>query len=192
MRAHSRHVINDAGKVLKSKMTGTVMWVSACAYESELSSDVSRGHAAINVKEDALIIDDISQGVAVFKLSTTDRLKTFDIPFKTSRLRSVAFHDRNSAIITGSDHGKVYIFDRRTGDVIDTIDIGFRDWVQSIAIRSTKNTILHCFMLTVTVDCGEKQCTPRFHWSIRWKRRWQKWCPGLGKVSGTSEGAQDP
>jgi WD40 repeat protein len=82
-----------------------------------------------------LIVDDVSQGVAVFKLSTTDRLKTFDVPFTTSRLRTVAFHDGNSAIITGSDHGKVYVFDRRTGDVIDTIDIGIKDWVQSIAVR---------------------------------------------------------
>lgn len=97
---------------------------------------VLRGHAAINIKEDALIIDDVSQGVAVFKLSTTDRLKTFDVPFTTSRLRSVAFHDGNSAIITGSDHGKVYIFDRRTGDVIDMIDIGIKDWVQSVAVRT--------------------------------------------------------
>ncbi|KAJ3735321.1 hypothetical protein DFJ43DRAFT_982249, partial [Lentinula guzmanii] len=53
------HVLNDTGKVVKSKMTGTVI-----------------GHAAMNVKEDTLIIDDVSQGVAVFKLSTTDRLRT--------------------------------------------------------------------------------------------------------------------
>lgn len=88
------------------------------------------------MKEDALIIDDVSQGVAVFKFSTTDRLKTFDVPFTTRRLRSVAFHDGNSAIITGSDHGQVYIFNRRTGDVIDKIDIGIKDWVQSVAVRS--------------------------------------------------------
>ncbi|KAJ3979681.1 hypothetical protein F5890DRAFT_1634821 [Lentinula detonsa] len=110
------HVLNDAGKVVKSKMTGTVI-----------------GHAAMNVKEDTLIIDDVSQGVAVFKLSTTDRLRTFNVPLATRRLRSVAFHDGNSAIISGSDHGKIYIFDRRTGDVIDTIDIGIKDWVQSVA-----------------------------------------------------------
>ncbi|KAJ3791428.1 hypothetical protein GGU11DRAFT_761613, partial [Lentinula aff. detonsa] len=72
------------------------------------------GHAAINVKEDTLIIDNVSQGVAV-------------------KLRFVAFHDGNSAIVTGSDHGKVYIFDRRTGNIIDTIYIGVDDWVQSIA-----------------------------------------------------------
>ncbi|KAJ3780659.1 hypothetical protein GGU10DRAFT_278984, partial [Lentinula aff. detonsa] len=112
------HVLNDEGKVLKSRMTGSVI-----------------GHAAINVKEDALIIDDVSQGVAVYKLSTTDRVKTFEVPCMTRKLRFVAFHDGNSAIVTGSDHGKVYIFDRRTGNIIDTIYIGVDDWVQSIAVR---------------------------------------------------------
>lgn len=73
----------------------------------------------------------------MYKLSTTDRLKTFDVPFTMRRLRHVAFHDGHSAIITGSDHGKVYIFDRRTGDVIDTIDVGIKDWVQSVDVCST-------------------------------------------------------
>ncbi|KAJ3991114.1 hypothetical protein F5050DRAFT_1700844 [Lentinula boryana] len=113
------HVLNNTGKVVKSKMTGTVI-----------------GHAAMNVKEDTLIIDDVSQGVAVFKLSTTDRLRTFNVPLATRRLRSIAFHNSNSAIISGSDHGKIYIFDRHMGDVIDTIDIGIKDWVQSVAVST--------------------------------------------------------
>jgi hypothetical protein len=92
------------------------------------------GHAAINVKEDALIINDVSKGVAIYKLSTTDRIKTFEVPCMTRRLHFVTFHDGNSAIVIGSDHGKVYVFDRRTGNVIDTIDIGVRDWLQSIAV----------------------------------------------------------
>lgn len=92
------------------------------------------GDAAINVKEDVLIIDDVAQGVGVFKLSTTDRIKTFDVPFAVRRRRQVAFHDGNSSIVTGSDHGTIYVFDRRTGNIIDTIDIGVKDWVQSIAV----------------------------------------------------------
>jgi hypothetical protein len=29
--------------------------------------------------------------------------------------------------------GKIYVFDRHTGAVIDTIDVGIKDWVQSVA-----------------------------------------------------------
>lgn len=44
------------------------------------------GDAAINVKEDVLIIDDVAQGVGFFNLSTTDHIKTFDVPFAVRRL----------------------------------------------------------------------------------------------------------
>ncbi|KAE9389192.1 hypothetical protein BT96DRAFT_790439, partial [Gymnopus androsaceus JB14] len=53
------HILNDDGQVLKSKDTGTII-----------------GHAAINMKEDAVILDDISQCIALYKLSGTERLKT--------------------------------------------------------------------------------------------------------------------
>ncbi|KAE9391457.1 hypothetical protein BT96DRAFT_832022, partial [Gymnopus androsaceus JB14] len=62
------HILNDEGKILKSRMMGSVI-----------------GDAAINVKEDALIIDDVSQGMGVFKLLTTDQIKTFDVPFTLRR-----------------------------------------------------------------------------------------------------------
>ncbi|KAE9387377.1 hypothetical protein BT96DRAFT_799932, partial [Gymnopus androsaceus JB14] len=54
------YVLNDEGKILKAKTTGSVI-----------------GHAAVNTKEDAIILDDISQGVALYKLSGSERVKTF-------------------------------------------------------------------------------------------------------------------
>ncbi|KAE9387368.1 hypothetical protein BT96DRAFT_803416, partial [Gymnopus androsaceus JB14] len=69
-RMYDSHILNDNGQVLKSKDTGTVI-----------------GHAAINMKEDALILDDVSQGIALYKLSGTERLKTFSIPHSERRSR---------------------------------------------------------------------------------------------------------
>lgn len=51
------------------------------------------------------------------------------------RGRNVAFQDGTSTIMIGSDHGIVYAFDRCTGEVVDTIRIGVKDWVQSISVR---------------------------------------------------------
>ncbi|KAE9405453.1 hypothetical protein BT96DRAFT_791368, partial [Gymnopus androsaceus JB14] len=62
------HILNDNGQVLKSKDTGTVI-----------------GHAAINMKEDAVILDDVSQGIALYKLSGTERLKS--VPHSECRSR---------------------------------------------------------------------------------------------------------
>lgn len=86
-----------------------------------------------------MIIDDVSQGVALYKMSVTDRLKTFHVPCTQRRGRNVAFHDGGKTIVTGSDHGSVYLFHRRTGEVDDVIDMGIKDWVQSITVRLVCN-----------------------------------------------------
>ncbi|KAJ3764565.1 hypothetical protein FB446DRAFT_710227, partial [Lentinula raphanica] len=110
------YILDDAGKILKSKTTGIVI-----------------GHAILNTKDDALILDDVSEGVALFKMSGTERVKTFEDPHRERRSRNVAFLDGTSTIVSGSDHGAIYMFDRRTGEVTDRIHVGIRDWVQSIS-----------------------------------------------------------
>jgi hypothetical protein len=70
------------------------------------------------------------------KLAGTERVKTFEVPHRERRSRNVAFQDGTSTIrVIGSDHGNVYAFDRHTGEIIDKIYIGVKDWVQSISVR---------------------------------------------------------
>lgn len=54
----------------------------------------------------------------------------------TEIARSVAVHDQGSAVVIGSDHGCVYVFDQRTGDVRDVISAG-TDWVQSVTVSTS-------------------------------------------------------
>ncbi|KIK53084.1 hypothetical protein GYMLUDRAFT_102698, partial [Collybiopsis luxurians FD-317 M1] len=53
------YILNDKGKILKSKTTGVVI-----------------GHAILSTKDDAIILDDVSQGIALYKLSVAERIKT--------------------------------------------------------------------------------------------------------------------
>ncbi|KAF5361343.1 hypothetical protein D9757_012333 [Collybiopsis confluens] len=92
------------------------------------------GHAVLNTKDDTIILDDVCQGVALMKLAGTERVKTFEVPHRERRSRNVGFQDGTSTIVIGSDHGNIYAFDRRTGEIIDKIYIGVRDWVQSISV----------------------------------------------------------
>ncbi|KAF5381857.1 hypothetical protein D9757_008344 [Collybiopsis confluens] len=110
------HILDDQGKILETKTTGTII-----------------GHAVLNTKDEVVILDDVVQGVALYKLSGTQRIRTFEVPHSDRRPRNVAFLDGTSTIVIGSDHGSVYIFDRRTGQVSDVIDIGAKERVQSIA-----------------------------------------------------------
>jgi hypothetical protein len=130
------------------------------------------------VKEDAIILDDVSQGIALYKLSTTDRVKTFSVPSSQCRSRHISFYDGGSAIITGSDHGNVYIFDRRTGKVQDIINIGVQDWVQSITVRL--NCCIQVCRLTITTDSGSGRCSFDHCGPIRRKCKTDKH-PSMGK-----------
>ncbi|KAF5332313.1 hypothetical protein D9758_016104 [Tetrapyrgos nigripes] len=94
------NIIDAGGKVTVTKTTGVL----------------ERGGAAISVKDDAYILDDTSQGVTLYKLSGSERVKTFAVETNERRSRNVCFHDGGKAIVTGSDHGDVYVFDRRTDD----------------------------------------------------------------------------
>jgi hypothetical protein len=102
------------------------------------------GHAAVNVNEDVFIVDDVVQGVALYKFSDTERIKTFPVPTGERRSRNVCFLSDASIIITGSHHGRLYAFERRTGDVYDVIDIGVEDWVQSLTVSESFEMIYRC------------------------------------------------
>ncbi|KAK7041941.1 hypothetical protein VNI00_008923 [Paramarasmius palmivorus] len=115
-------IIDENAKVLKTHTTGSVI-----------------GHAFMCIKDDVLILDDVSLGVALYKISTAARIRTFAVPGDTRRCRNIAIHDQGTAILSGSDHGVVYVFDRRTGDVKDQIPVG-GDWVQSLSSVDIEGT----------------------------------------------------
>jgi hypothetical protein len=58
-------------------------------------------------------------------------------------LRQVDFLEECKFIVSGSDHGIVYVFDHRSGDIVDELRVDPREWVQTIAVSdSFKNGCL--------------------------------------------------
>lgn len=65
----------------------------------------------------------------------------FEIPRERQyemRPRQVSFAESGLAIISGSDHGVVYVFETRTGDVLQKLQVGVSQWVQAIAVGRSK------------------------------------------------------
>ncbi|KAJ3888763.1 hypothetical protein F5879DRAFT_768871, partial [Lentinula edodes] len=62
------YILNDNGTIIHNWPTGTVI-----------------GHAVVNIKEDALILDDVAQGLALYKISGSERLRTFPVPSSERR-----------------------------------------------------------------------------------------------------------
>ncbi|KAK0441771.1 WD40-repeat-containing domain protein [Desarmillaria tabescens] len=105
------------------------------------SLDVSGkiGNAAITSAKDILGIDDPSEGVALYRLQDGARVWTFPVPVRKScRPRQVAFAEEGKVVVSGSDHGMVYVFDCRMGSKIDALRIDREDWVQTLATVSLK------------------------------------------------------
>lgn len=61
----------------------------------------------------------------------------FEIPRERElemRPRHVRFAESGWAVVSGSDHGVVYVFETRTGNVLQKLEIGALQWVQAIAV----------------------------------------------------------
>ncbi|SJL14553.1 uncharacterized protein ARMOST_18016 [Armillaria ostoyae] len=72
------------------------------------------GNAAMDCEKDVFCLDDPAQGVMLYRL-----------------LDGVAFAENCRAIVSGSDHGVVYVFERRDSNV-HQLDTGMEDHVQTV------------------------------------------------------------
>jgi dipeptidyl aminopeptidase/acylaminoacyl peptidase len=50
------------------------------------------------------------------------------------RIRNVRFAEGATAVVCGSDHGLVYVFNLQTGERLQKLDTGSGEWVQAIAV----------------------------------------------------------
>jgi hypothetical protein len=123
---------ND-GEVQQNTQIGSMMYMQD--FDGELILTWYRGNADINVRKNVFCIDDPAQGAALFRLQSGARVRTYPVAIKrTMRVRQVSFAEECSAIVIGSDHGTIYIFDRRSGDVIDELKMGTNGWIQTVIV----------------------------------------------------------
>jgi hypothetical protein len=49
----------------------------------------------------------------------------------------VRYGNDSKVIVIGSDHGIVYVYDRRSGELVGKLSSKGQDWVQTIVVRCT-------------------------------------------------------
>lgn len=85
-------------------------------------------------KRGVYCIDDPAEGVGLYRLGSDSRIRTFQIPIKRSmRPRKVAFVEECRRIVSGSDHGVVYVFNRRTGETVAQLKTD-GGWLQTVTV----------------------------------------------------------
>ncbi|KAJ7300355.1 WD40-repeat-containing domain protein, partial [Mycena albidolilacea] len=93
------------------------------------------GDIALDVRKGVLIMDEPLSGTNLYRLEDRTHVKTFPVAVtKQKRLRQVDFLDECKFIVSRSDHSIVYVFDRRSGDIIDELRVDPPEWVQTIAV----------------------------------------------------------
>jgi hypothetical protein len=84
------------------------------------------------------VIDNVSNGFDIYRLDSGQFVRTLVTrePIKTYP-KGVAFANNCQAIIGGSDHGYVYIFERKSGCILGKLAHARNDGVQTIEVGTT-------------------------------------------------------
>ncbi|KAJ7665145.1 quinon protein alcohol dehydrogenase-like superfamily [Mycena polygramma] len=90
------------------------------------SVGASVGDAAVNGREGILCLDNPASGPTLFRL--TDRSKV-----RACEIRAARFAENGLTVISGSDHGVVYVFETSTGEVLQKLEVGISQGVQAVA-----------------------------------------------------------
>ncbi|KAG1889731.1 uncharacterized protein F5891DRAFT_923600, partial [Suillus fuscotomentosus] len=105
------------------------------AVVKEYSCQSVIGHAAINQKRGVFLVDNATDGFTLYRLlGDEEPVRTFiTAPPSVSVPKQVAFGAEGRLVVGGSDNGLVYIFERKTGKLLESLHHSNASLVQTIA-----------------------------------------------------------
>ncbi|KAJ6547257.1 WD40-repeat-containing domain protein [Mycena capillaripes] len=132
MRGNDREILVFGGRDGKIRtLTGSL---EIDNYSEPWEIGVCIGDAAVDTRIGMVCIDDPQFGAILYRLHDHQQLKKFPVPVtKQNRPRQVRYGDDSKVIVIGSDHGTVYVYDRRSGELVGKLLSKSQDWVQTIA-----------------------------------------------------------
>ncbi|KAG1908930.1 uncharacterized protein F5891DRAFT_898208, partial [Suillus fuscotomentosus] len=91
-------------------------------------------HAAVNQKRGMFVVDNVADSFMLYRLDSNEEpVQTFvTAPLSVSVPKQVAFGAEGRLIVGGSDNGSVYVFERKTGKLLDTLRHSNGGLVQTI------------------------------------------------------------
>ncbi|KAG1901222.1 WD40-repeat-containing domain protein [Suillus fuscotomentosus] len=104
----------------------------------EISCKSVIDHAAVYPKRGVFVVDNATDGFTLYRLEGTgEPVRTFatGLP-NVSVPKQVAFREEGKVVVGGSDHGLVYIFERKTGQIIETLHHADAGLVQTISVSA--------------------------------------------------------
>jgi hypothetical protein len=97
----------------------------------------SRGHIAYCGRRNQFVVDNLIDGFDLYQLEdgVANLLRNFPTKGVTQPLpKQVEFCEEGRAVTGGSDHGFVYVFDRRSGQILDVMPHARGRKVQTVSV----------------------------------------------------------
>ena len=98
------------------------------------------GNAAVDIDRKICVVDNLENGFDLYKMDSGVFVKTFITKHVVkTHPKCVVFADRSRLVIGGSDHGRVYVFERKTGQLLKTLTHARKGGVETIAVSVCRN-----------------------------------------------------
>ncbi|KAI6012963.1 hypothetical protein BKA83DRAFT_4365405 [Pisolithus microcarpus] len=105
------------------------------------------GSAAVHLKRGLFVVDNATDGFTLYRLESVDP-PTVPVP------KQVSFGEDGKVVIGGSDNGSVYVFNRRTGVLIETLSHTAATLIPTIAVRDVGG---RCIIACASLAGGRKK-----------------------------------
>jgi hypothetical protein len=124
------------------------------------------GNAAVDLSKRIVVIDNVADGMDIYNIDTAEYIMTFLTKNTSAKVfpKAVAFANGSRAVVGGSDHGILYIFDRQTSHVIHSLEYAKEGGVETLAVRAHRAVVIRLLIVLLG---------PRFQ---RWKLRSPRGC----------------
>jgi hypothetical protein len=94
-----------------------------------------RASVAISAQRNYFVVDTMVNGFNLHRLSNGSLKRNLSTGAPTRIFpKQVAFAEGSGLIITGSDHGVAYIFDRRTGSILQELHHRGHSMIQAVTV----------------------------------------------------------
>ncbi|KAG6369241.1 WD40-repeat-containing domain protein [Boletus reticuloceps] len=115
------------------------------------------GYTAISLKKHLVVVDNAANGFTLYRLDSPSPIRTYITEPPTVLVpKQVAFGEDVKIVVGGSDNGNVYIFNRRSGELLEALCHARSGLVQSIAVRDIDG---HCKIASASATPGRRCVT---------------------------------
>lgn len=130
----------DNGSILSSVDIGTFMWVFLVDTIGVIANNHYRGAVAVSWQKNLFVIDTVTNGFGLYQLDNVNWKRNFTTGTPTRKVpKQVAFGEDSRIVVGGSDHGAVYVFDRKTGSPLHILRHSDNGSVQTVTVRALGN-----------------------------------------------------